>query len=38
MLKYQTPSLKKQTENGVWVREDGNSCHKTGKIDKVYDK
>ena len=21
--------------NGVWVPEDGDSCHKTGKIDRV---
>ena len=20
--------------NGVWVPEDGDSCHKTGKIDR----
>ena len=24
----------KEGFNGVWVPEDGNSCHKTGKIDR----
>jgi len=28
MLKNQTPT------SGVWVPEDGDSCHKTGKIDR----
>ena len=28
-------AFKSYTErNGVWVPEDGDSCHKTGKIDR----
>jgi hypothetical protein len=43
MLKNQnTKPLEKQTEiddprrNGVWVLEDGDSSHKTGKIDRCF--
>jgi len=31
MLKNQTSSLER---NGFWIPEDGDSCHKTGKIDR----
>jgi len=31
LKKNQTPSLER---NGVWVPKDGDSCHKTGKIDR----
>jgi len=24
----------KRSLNGVWVPEDGDSCHKTGKVDR----
>jgi hypothetical protein len=27
----------KQERNGVWVPEDGDSCHKTEKIDRTYE-
>ena len=26
---------KKKERNVVWVPEDGDSCHKTGKIDRI---
>ena len=28
------PNTKPRKRNGVWVPEDGDSCHKTGKIDR----
>jgi hypothetical protein len=31
---FRSRSVAKQKRNGVWVPEDGDSCHKTGNINR----